>query len=133
MQRNRHSFRLMEISLNANIKIYQYLRLHIKIICRRFRIIRLFEIHAPEIRVFPTGGSIPPLAENLLILPPPNQIFVPTPPNPPQTKGSFPPPLNNNFLNGQNYSSSDFHHPIKKSPHCTALHCTAISLLLKTI
>ena len=43
------------------------------------------------------------------------------------------PQLNNNFLNGQNYSLSDSHHPIKRSPHCTALHSTTIPLPLKAI
>ena len=42
----------------------------------------------------------------------------------PPTKGSFL-PLNNNFLNGPNHSSSDSHHPIKKSPQQNLLsHCT---------
>ena len=45
------------------MKIYQYLRLHIKIICRRFRIITLlpFEIHAPaiyEMFVYKHTGTI---------------------------------------------------------------------------
>ena len=36
--------------------------------------------------------------------------------HPSHPKASLPPPLNNNFLNGQNHSSSDSHNPIKKSP-----------------
>ena len=39
--------------------------------------------------------------------------------NPPPPKFLSLPPLNNNFLNGQNHSLSGSHHPIKKSPHCT--------------
>ena len=77
------------------------------------------------------GGSPLPLAQNLLIPPPlPTPGKIPLPP--PPAKGSFP-PINNNFLNGQNYFSSDSHHPIKKSPHCTTLHCTAIPLPLQDI
>ena len=69
------------------------------------------------------GGSFPPLAKNLLISPrPPGKIL------PPPTKGSSS-PLNKNFLNGQNYFSSDSHQipttQSKNPPHCTALHCTA--------
>ena len=87
-------------------------------------------------RVFPTGGdggggsppttqklAHPPLSPGKIPpsrLPPPHQILIPL-------------SLNNNFPNGQNYSSSNSHHPIKKSPHCTALHCNAIPLPLKAI
>ena len=69
------------------------------------------------------GGdpSPPPIAKNLLIplpsrknSPPPNFCL-------PPLHQRFIPPLNNNFLNGENHS----HHPIKKFPqqhlpsHCT--------------
>ena len=56
-----------------------------------------------------------PTSQNLLIPPPPGKI----PPTKflsnPQPKVHSP-SLSNNFLNSQNHSSSDSHHPIKKSP-----------------
>ena len=67
------------------------------------------------------GPESSPLEKKLLIPPPPHQEKFPPVGSPhqffvpPFTKGSFP-PLDNNFLNGQNHSSSDSHHPIKKSP-----------------
>ena len=74
-------------------------------------------------------GEFSPLVENLLIPPHHQEIFPPPirlPPPPTNTKflsppyltrGSFPNlPLNNSFLNCQNHSSLDSHHPIKKSP-----------------
>ena len=71
------------------------------------------------------GGESPPHKPKICSFPPtrkysPPVDSIPTnfcPPSPP-TKGSFP-PLDNNFLNSQNHSSSDSHHPIKKSPYCT--------------
>ena len=86
-------------------------------------------------RVFPTGGDGGgplPLPKNLLI-PPFHQEKSPPVDSPPPHQILIPLSLNNNFLNGQNYSSSNSHHPIKKSPHCTALHCNAIPLPLKAI
>ena len=79
-------------------------------------------------RVFPTGGKNP-TSQKFAHPPPPPLGKIPPPTkflSPPPSPKVHSPPLNNNFLNGQNYSLSDSHHPIKESPHCSALHCTAL-------
>ena len=75
----------------------------------------------------PLPGKIPPSR-----LPAPTKFLFPP------TKGSFSsPPLNNNFLNGQNHSSSDSHNSIKKFPskiyHPTALDKRIFPLPLNAI
>ena len=61
--------------------------------------------HQLKIYSFPPPGKIPPPTKFLFT--PPRVHSLPPPP---------PFPLNKNFLNSQNHSSSDSHHPIKRFP-----------------
>ena len=92
----------------------------------KFSFFRVFSIGVGVGGVGGDSGECPPTSLKFAHPPPPPGKIpppsrLPSTKSPPSTtKGSFP-PLNNNFLNSQNLSSSDSHHSIKISPQQNSL------------